>query len=299
MALSLALHLAPLGLLLAAVPGAVSDGAGGGDLISTQAVQTMNVELVPDWLPSATPPSVPTDAPDLAAWDPAPETLPILPEPATDTPRTRIDRPDPLELVSLPEPDVPQEIVLPPPPEPDPPGRSDPPPETPKVDKATATATAEENSKPKEEDGEAKKKPAAKKIKPPPGEASESRKAETAAGEGKKNAAGTGGNAEAATLSQSKVSDLKASWGAKIRARIERRKEYPAKADGASGKVALALVIGRDGRLISVKVARSSGHAVLDQAALKAVERAGRFPAAPKGLTEGSYAFALSIGFKK
>lgn len=51
MALSLALHLGPLGLLFAAVPGAVSDGADGSDLLSTQAVLTMTVELVPDWLP--------------------------------------------------------------------------------------------------------------------------------------------------------------------------------------------------------------------------------------------------------
>lgn len=297
MALSLAMHLSPLGLLLTAVPGVVSDGAGGGDLISTQSVRALNVELVPDWIPSATPPSVPAEAPELANWDSAPEPSPILPEMAMDAPHTQIDRPDPPALVPLPEPDLSPETVLPPPPEPDPPARSDSPPETPKLD--MATATAEENSKPKEEDNEAKKKPAANKVKAAPGEASESREAETAAGESKKESAGTGGNAEAATLSQSKVNDLKASWGAKIRARIERRKEYPGKADGSAGKVALSLVIGRDGRLISVSVARSSGHAVLDQAALRAVARAGRFPPAPKGLTDGSYAFALSIGFKK
>lgn len=236
-----------------------------------------------------------TDAPDLAAWDPAPETLPFLPDPATDTPLGRIDRPDPLELLSRAEPDVPQEIVLLPPPEPDPPARSDPPPKTPE----TATAKADQHPMPKKVVTKAEKKPSSEKAKPASVKASESRKAETAAGNGKSDAAGTGGNAEAATLSQSNVNDLKASWGAKIRARIERRKEYPAKADGASGKVTLALVIGRDGRLVSAKVLRSSGHKVLDQAALKAVGRAGPFPAAPKGLTEGSYAFALSIDFKK
>ncbi|QYK40442.1 MAG: TonB family protein [Paracoccaceae bacterium] len=310
MVLSLALHLAPLSFLLVAVPGAVSDGADGGDLVSAQAArqtQAMIVELVPDWTRPAPPPDVMAQAPRLAVPEPAPEERPpILPEPVLRSLPPLLARPELPQSAAVAEPDRAPENVLPPPPLADAaPPSADPLPETPQ----NTTAKAADGHLPEPDPPEAQnperradRKPASEAAPPAhqaPRAPSESRKAETAAGKGKNDAAGTGGNAEAATLSQSKVNDLKASWGARIRARIERRKEYPAKADGADGKVALSLVVGRDGRLISVSVSRSSGRAVLDQAALRAVERAGRFPAAPEELIDGSYAFALSIGFKK
>ena len=86
-----------------------------------------------------------------------------------------------------------------------------------------------------------------------------------------------------------------AEWGAAIRARIERRKSYPVEAKGKAGKVTLRLVVGPDGRLSSVAVAKSSGSAALDAAALRAVKVAGRFPRAPAGLGTGS--FSLPITF--
>jgi len=310
MALSLALHLAPLSLLLVAVPGAVSDGADGGDLVSSKAAQqtqAMMVELVPDWTKPAPPPEVMTEAPTLAAPEPAPEEAPpILPEPMLTSPRPEVDRPELRDLASVAEPDMAAAIVLPPPPiaEPDPLFR-DPLPETPQNPTAkTADSPLPKPDPPKPQNPDSREDgtpsaEAAPPAPPAPQAPSESRKAETAAGTGTKDTAGSGGTAEAATLSQSAVNDLMATWGAKVRARIERRKQYPAGADGAVGTVTLALVVGRDGRLLSMDVSRSSGNAALDRAALKAVERAGRFPAAPKGLTESSYAFALSIGFKK
>ena len=51
------------------------------------------------------------------------------------------------------------------------------------------------------------------------------------------------------------------------------------------------------GTLESVSVARSSGNAVLDEAAMSAVRRAGRFPAAPQTLTGARHVFSLPIRF--
>jgi protein TonB len=58
-------------------------------------------------------------------------------------------------------------------------------------------------------------------------------------------------------------------------------------ADGASGTVTVRLTVTRSGALADLSIAASSGNAALDEAALKAVRAAGRFPAAPEGLSQG------------
>lgn len=101
--------------------------------------------------------------------------------------------------------------------------------------------------------------------------------------------------ATAATKGQ--VKSLISRWGATIRKKVERRKTYPSAASGAEGKVTLRLTVTRGGALAGVSVARSSGNAALDKAAVQAVSRAGSFAAAPDGLTDASYSFTLQISF--
>lgn len=88
-------------------------------------------------------------------------------------------------------------------------------------------------------------------------------------------------------------------WGAAIRTKIQRRNRYPDGADGATGTVLLRLQVGRDGVLASVGIAQSSGHPVLDDAAVQAVRRVGRFAAAPGELTDTSYVFTLPLTFAR
>jgi protein TonB len=59
---------------------------------------------------------------------------------------------------------------------------------------------------------------------------------------------------------------------------------YPpeAVARGLEGEVVLLLVLADNGRLISADIARSSGHALLDQAALDAARRIGALPGNPR-----------------
>lgn len=95
-------------------------------------------------------------------------------------------------------------------------------------------------------------------------------------------------------LSQAQRQNLMAEWGGQIMARIERARPRV----NASGQVTLSLQIGRDGTLGALGVARSSGNQALDDAALAAVRRAGRFPAAPEGLGDDSYSFNLPIRFR-
>jgi protein TonB len=91
---------------------------------------------------------------------------------------------------------------------------------------------------------------------------------------------------------------LEAEWGGAILARIARAQRYPS-GDHGNGTARITLSIGRDGRLQSAGVSESSGIAALDRAALDAVRRAGRFPAAPHGLAEPTYVFRVPMTFRR
>ncbi|UTS81390.1 TonB family protein [Phaeobacter piscinae] len=124
------------------------------------------------------------------------------------------------------------------------------------------------------------------------------RAAQRAAGSGGSAQAGQAGRAAAATAQAGQQAKLKSIWGAKIRARVERRKRYPPGARG-NGKVIVRITVARNGQLISHRIARSSGNAALDQAALQAVARARKFPAAPKQLPLNQMTFNLPMTFSK
>ena len=83
------------------------------------------------------------------------------------------------------------------------------------------------------------------------------------------------------------------SWGSKIHGAIERQKFYPS-GTRAQGRVTLNLIVQSDGRLVKTEIFKSSGTALLDNAALTAVKRAN-LPVAPEGLTEDKYHFQIPI----
>ncbi|WP_291729169.1 energy transducer TonB [Leisingera sp. F5] len=129
-------------------------------------------------------------------------------------------------------------------------------------------------------------------------QASAGRAEQRAAGSGGGAQAGQSGGAQAATAVPGRRAKLRSIWGAKIRARVERRKRYPAGASG-KGQVVVRLTISRSGQLLSHRIAKSSGIAAFDQAALQAVTRAGKFPSAPKKLQINQISFNLPMSFSK
>ncbi|RLL63874.1 energy transducer TonB family protein [Paenirhodobacter hankyongi] len=144
----------------------------------------------------------------------------------------------------------------------------------------------------------------ARKTEPPPktkprATATHDSAGQRAAGSGGGGIAGNNGTAQETVAGTGKAVNLRAQWGATIRARIERAKRYPSAAGRVGGTVTVRLSVTRGGDLASVALAASSGNAALDAAALEAVRRAGRFPAAPKGLSEPAYAFSLTIRFSR
>lgn len=137
-------------------------------------------------------------------------------------------------------------------------------------------------------------KPAAKIAQPKASSSKDSQKAKTmSAG---KSEVGGGTAAKAATKTSTKADPKQmARWGGAIRSSIERRKKYPA-GTHAKGTVSLAITVANSGALAGLTIAKSSGDARLDRAAMEAVKRA-RLPKAPAGIPAGSHRFTLSVSF--
>jgi protein TonB len=75
------------------------------------------------------------------------------------------------------------------------------------------------------------------------------------------------------------------SWLSELAAKIRRAAAYPS-GSRDSGTAQVSITIARTGRLVARRLAASSGSAVLDQAALAAIDRAQPFPPFPAGMTE-------------
>jgi len=80
---------------------------------------------------------------------------------------------------------------------------------------------------------------------------------------------------------------------------VERHKRYPREAarQGIAGTARLAVTIDRQGRLAGARLARSSGHALLDEEALATARRAAPYPRPPDGLGGGSITFTVDLRF--
>lgn len=74
-----------------------------------------------------------------------------------------------------------------------------------------------------------------------------------------------------------------------LSAYVNGRIDYPlaARREHLQGVVVLRIRLARDGRLLGVRLSRSSGHAMLDRAALASVERLNTMPPPPAGIPWG------------
>jgi protein TonB len=133
---------------------------------------------------------------------------------------------------------------------------------------------------------------------PAPATPAEAQPAQRASGAGQQQSSGQSGASAATGPSAGQLRALEAEWGGAILARIARAQRYPSGNHGA-GTARVVLSVGRDGRLQSVGLDASSGSAGLDRAALDAVRRAGRFPAAPRELAKAAYVFRVPMTFRR
>lgn len=85
-----------------------------------------------------------------------------------------------------------------------------------------------------------------------------------------------------------------------VRMRIEAAKVYPenARSRMVEGKVTVKFSVTLDGQVSSVAVSASSGHRLLDQAAVKAVNDASPFARPPGSLFKGPLKMEITIAFE-
>jgi periplasmic protein TonB len=81
-----------------------------------------------------------------------------------------------------------------------------------------------------------------------------------------------------------------------LRSRLERAKITPR--SGVSGTAVVDFVVDADGRVISREVKISSGHKVLDEAALASIDKASPFPPMPKALNQAQIEVSVPFEFR-
>ncbi len=88
--------------------------------------------------------------------------------------------------------------------------------------------------------------------------------------------------------------EAEAAWRSALVARLQRAKPS---GQSQSGTVEVSFTMDRGGRVVSRRVARSSGSAALDQAALSMIDRAQPLPAFPAGMTEARKTLTVPVHF--
>ncbi|WP_421703720.1 TonB family protein [Aliiroseovarius sp.] len=306
LALAAGLHIAVV--LPGRLEGVTSGGVGGDALLSIQgstasiAAMVQRWEEVPEVTPElemaeAPPPDVVPDQPE---FEPV-EALSLKARLDDAPPLPMIQREEPVPMAEAPpKPMTPEAMAVESSPRPQPRPEQAAPPDTPpsptRPESPRPTPAPEAPSRPEPTEA-APPPPAPEPVPEPPRETRRNAAPSVAvaptraAGQGGGAAAGSSGNAEVATLSQAQRQSLLQTWGAKIRARVARR----APRGRWKGQALVQITVSASGQLMGVSLVRSSGNAELDQAALDAVRRAGRFPKAPAKLGISQHSFNLPV----
>ena len=88
-------------------------------------------------------------------------------------------------------------------------------------------------------------------------------------------------------------------WQTLVAARLQQNKRYPAAAEARheQGVVTLSFTVDRDGRVLARNIARSSGHAALDEEVLAMIQRAQPLPAFLPGMDQRTINLTQPIRF--
>lgn len=108
-----------------------------------------------------------------------------------------------------------------------------------------------------------------------------------------------GGNAGARSRFNGKPARNIRGYFGQISAWIDANKDYPTevKKKKQQGTVVVRFTIGRDGQLLASTIKQSSGHVLLDQAALETLARAAPFPPIPEFVGRETLSIAVPIDY--
>ena len=87
-----------------------------------------------------------------------------------------------------------------------------------------------------------------------------------------------------------------ATWRGSVMAHLNRHKRYPG---GGGGTSSVAFTIDRSGRVLSARLIRSSGSAILDREAVALARRASPVPAPPANIGRGSIVLTVPVRFSR
>jgi len=105
------------------------------------------------------------------------------------------------------------------------------------------------------------------------------------------------GKTNAAPRAGTSSSMSAATWRGRLVAHLNRHKRHPG--GSARGVSAITFTISRSGNVTAVSLARSSGNAALDQAALSLARRASPVPAPPDSVPGGSITISVPVRFTR
>jgi protein TonB len=93
------------------------------------------------------------------------------------------------------------------------------------------------------------------------------------------------------------VSAAIATWQRVMLDRVQRFHRYPARAHNESGIAGVEFAIDRTGRVLSSRIVKSSGYAMLDQDALALIRRASPFPSPPASVSDDLLTIVLPVRY--
>jgi protein TonB len=92
---------------------------------------------------------------------------------------------------------------------------------------------------------------------------------------------------------------IRVTWQKELVAHLDRHKRYPADRSQKSAEVVVTINMDRTGRVVSTNVARSSGDAAFDAAAIAMVQRSNPVPPPPPLVADEGLSFSLPVIFQK
>lgn len=116
-------------------------------------------------------------------------------------------------------------------------------------------------------------------------------------GQAQGSSAASGSGQQASAAGNAAVSN----YPGQVVSRLRRALRYPGEArrERLRGEVHVSFSVSANGGVASARVVRSSGHQVLDQAALETIRRAAPFPAIPTAAGRRSWDFTVPLAFSR
>jgi protein TonB len=87
----------------------------------------------------------------------------------------------------------------------------------------------------------------------------------------------------------------RSSWNSELADHIRRNATYSSGGNQESGTAQISVTVDRNGRLLSHRIAASSGSPTLDRAAMAVIERAQPFPPFPSGMTQAQVSLIIPL----